>query len=317
VAAPVLDQVVCARDHRAAFGRARDGDAAAAAEVEEPFVAQDPECPEHRVAVHAEDGGQVAGRWQAVAGRRLAVRYRPSDLRRDLLVQLRGVVAVQVDSQHGASHTSFILINTDTDTDTNTNTNTDTRTPTDPLEALFEEARARARRRRRRRVVAAVVLLAVGAVAVVVLTPAGERHSVLPGQPAPLAVAPGTLLARAPYMGVSCSRPSSIACDRVGLAVWTRHPARAVSASMGGRSFALGDRAWSGPARHGARRMFAGFLTHAGLRGGGPLAVRVEDGRDRWTGVHPVDAPVRLTMTYADGSRRTTVVRVALSPGWG
>jgi hypothetical protein len=62
--------------------------------------------------------------------------------------------------------------------------------------------------------------------------------------------------------------------------------------------------------------MFSGFLRHAGLGGGGPLGVRTEGG-DHWTGVHPVTAPVRLTMTYADGSRRTTVVRVALSPGWG
>ena len=173
-----------------------------------------------------------------------------------------------------------------------------------------------ARRRRRRRVVAAAVLVGLCAVVLLVAIPGGERQAVRSGQPAPVAADPARLLAKDPYMGVSCGRPNSVGCDRVGLAVWTRRPASAVQATVGGRSLALDDRRWSGPARRGQRRMFAGFLTHAGLRRNGPLGVRVEGG-DHWTGVHPVDAPVRLTVTYADGSRRTAVVRVSLSPGWG
>jgi hypothetical protein len=62
--------------------------------------------------------------------------------------------------------------------------------------------------------------------------------------------------------------------------------------------------------------MFAGFLRHAGPRGRGLLAVRVENGRDRWTGVHPVSTTVGLVITFADGSEQATV-RVDLRPGWG
>jgi hypothetical protein len=60
-----------------------------------------------------------------------------------------------------------------------------------------------------------------------------------------------------------------------------------------------------------------GFLDHAGLRGPGPLTVQVENGRNRFTGLHPVTAPVRITVTYADGSRQTTRVWLGLAAGWG
>ena len=118
-------------------------------------------------------------------------------------------------------------------------------------------------------------------------------------------------------MGVACRQPNSIACDRVGLAVWTRRFARGVRATIAGRELQLEDPSWSGESRHGLRRLFAGFLHHAGLRGRGPLAVRVENGHNRWTGVHPVELRVRLLITYADGSQLTTTVRTGLSPGWG
>jgi hypothetical protein len=118
-------------------------------------------------------------------------------------------------------------------------------------------------------------------------------------------------------MGVSCRQPNSIACDRVGLAVWTRHFERRVRATIGGRTFELDDSEWSGPSRHGLRRMFAGFLNAAGLRGGGPLAVQVENGLNRFTGDPPVRAMVRLVITARDGSERVTMPRVDLMPGWG
>ena len=123
------------------------------------------------------------------------------------------------------------------------------------------------------------------------------------------------MLGRWPYMGVSCGQPNSIGCDRVGLAVWTRHPARTVRATIAGHAFELDDPLWSGRSVHGSRRMFAGFLRNAGLRGRGALAIRVKNGF--WEGNPPVSADVRLLITFADGSQRTTKVRVQLSPGWG
>lgn len=125
------------------------------------------------------------------------------------------------------------------------------------------------------------------------------------------------VLSRAPYMGVSCPRANSIACDRVGLAIGLRKPARSVIAVVGGRRFALDDGELRGsPKPHGIRRAFAGFLQPAGLRNG-PLRVQVENGRNRWTGVKPVNARVRLLVTYANGTEATTSLTVPLMAGWG
>ena len=74
---------------------------------------------------------------------------------------------------------------------------------------------------------------------------------------------------------------------------------------------------WSAPPKNGLRRMFAGFLNHAGLRGPGPLAVQVENGHNRWTGVHAVSARVRLVITGSDGTQQATMLRVPLAAGWG
>jgi hypothetical protein len=185
-------------------------------------------------------------------------------------------------------------------------------------EALFEEARRRTRRRRRRQgAIAAFLGLGAVTMSVVLHSGGGQTES----EPAVTTVMSEQILAGPPYMGVSCRRPNSIACDRVGLAVWTKDPARHVSASIAGRPLVLpfggpwcckpGDRTDE------PRRQFIGFLHRAGLRGPGPLAVQVENGRNRWTGIHPVSAPVRITVTYGDGSRQTTTVWVGLAAGWG
>jgi hypothetical protein len=118
-------------------------------------------------------------------------------------------------------------------------------------------------------------------------------------------------------MGVACQLPNSIACDRVGLAVWTRKPVRSIRATVGGRTFALDDKEWSGPQRNGLRRMFAGFLYRAGLRGTGLLAVQVENGLNRWTGRRPVVAPVHFSIVFPNGTSRETRTSVYLAPGWG
>src|SRR4051794_14398164 len=99
---------------------------------------------------------------------------------------------------------------------------------------------------------AAAALAAVSAVALALAPPA----NVVPAK---------TVFSKSPYMGVSCSTPNSTACDRFGLAVWLRRPAVAVDAEVGGRWLSLDDQQWSGPVRHHKRKMFAGFMHHAGL----------------------------------------------------
>jgi hypothetical protein len=129
-------------------------------------------------------------------------------------------------------------------------------------------------------------------------------------------VAPQQVLARAPYLGVSCRAPNDFTCDRVGLAVWLREPALAVRASVAGRAFALDDRSWSGASRGGRRRAFAGFLRPAGLLDG-PLRLTADDGRGRWIGRRPVTADVRLTIQLPHGEVVSTRIDVPLRAGWG
>ena len=124
------------------------------------------------------------------------------------------------------------------------------------------------------------------------------------------------LLSRDPYMGVSCRTSNSFACDRVGLAVWLREPAARVDAAIAGRDLELDDREWSGAAKEGERRMFAGFLQPAGLIDG-PLQVTADAGPDRWIGREPVSATVELWIVGEDGATTTTRLDVGLSPGWG
>ena len=64
---------------------------------------------ENGVGVDAEDGGEVLGGRQALAGLGFAVGDRAADLAGDLLVELEGVVAVDLDTEHGASHSSSFV----------------------------------------------------------------------------------------------------------------------------------------------------------------------------------------------------------------
>jgi Zinc carboxypeptidase len=112
-------------------------------------------------------------------------------------------------------------------------------------------------------------------------------------------------LARRPYMGISCKVPNSIACDRVGLAVFIPKRRRAVRvrALIDGREVALHV-----PSLVPTKGIyFEGFLHHAGLNGGA---------LDVTSGV-PVHATVRITAYYRDGSSASTTRKVGLAPGWG
>jgi hypothetical protein len=184
----------------------------------------------------------------------------------------------------------------------------------DAAQALFEEARQRARRRRLRRgaFAAAASVAIVAAIAIGTGTSTrGHRHD------SARTVPWRAVLTAAPGMGVACPVPNSISCDRVGVILSTKRPARAVVVTIGHRSALLDDPQWGGPRRNGLQTGFAGFLQPAGLRGPGPLEVRTEHGNDYFTGAHPVTALVHVTITRADGSRVRTSVRAWLSPGWG
>jgi hypothetical protein len=154
------------------------------------------------------------------------------------------------------------------------------------------------------------------ALAAVVAGLAGTTISLLgdrPAAPSTATVAPDAVLAREPYMGVSCPRPDTIRCDRVGLAVWLKRPARRVNATVAGRPFALDDPHWSALPGGDGRKMFAGFLQRAGVRE--RLHVTPSRGEHYW-GIEPPFPVVTLRIDYGDRIVKTTL-QVRLMSGWG
>jgi hypothetical protein len=135
----------------------------------------------------------------------------------------------------------------------------------------------------------------------------------------PEAVAAHDVLRGGPYMGVACASRDALSCDRVGVFVRLTEPAHRVTATLGGREFALDDPDFSGRLRNGEARRFAGYLEPAGLREPGPLHVlgQPRPGRDRWLDSAPNKFPVRLTIERKNGAMQTTQVDVWLAPGWG
>ena len=121
------------------------------------------------------------------------------------------------------------------------------------------------------------------------------------------------MLERAPYMGVACPTPNSIACDRVGLAVWLEKRATRLTVSIAGREVRMRS---PGQFVAGKGRGWEGYLHPAGLIDG-PLKVEPDAGPNRWIGRRSVSAPVSVTAHYSDGSSETSTVRVYLHPGWG
>jgi hypothetical protein len=183
---------------------------------------------------------------------------------------------------------------------------------------LLGEARSRQRRRRRRlawgvlAVLACTILIRAAIAGPGPTGAGGETRTSIP------TVAPSTVFAKAPYMGVHCPRANSIACDRVGLAIWLRRPAVRVRGTIAGQPVVLdwfGDEHRVGP--QPARRDLDGYLQPAHIVA--RLGVH-PDPHGRWygsqTGTWPAPL-VRLTITFADGHRVATQMHVALSTGWG
>lgn len=122
---------------------------------------------------------------------------------------------------------------------------------------------------------------------------------------------------------MTCRRPNVISCDRVGLAVWLKHPTNRLNATINGRAVAMhmpcgnplepySCRSYCRDAKKDqpCGTFFEGFLRPAGLLNG-PLKVRPDRG-NRWLGRNPPAALVRLR-----GDSGATKLRVRLSTGWG
>ena len=115
---------------------------------------------------------------------------------------------------------------------------------------------------------------------------------------------PDVVLAREPYLGVACGR--RLDCDRVGLEVALKRPAREVSATIAGQPLRL-------TGTHGATT-FTGYLRQADIRD--RLHVSPPGGEPYW-GLETAAPVVALRIAYADGSAARTALRVHLMPGWG
>jgi hypothetical protein len=126
---------------------------------------------------------------------------------------------------------------------------------------------------------------------------------------------PTSVFVQDPYMGVSCRRPNSLACDRLGLSVWLGRPAR-VTATIAGATFKLNDPGWSYATRQGHRPLYvyAGFLQPAGLTT--RLHVVPATGTP-WLGANAPTPVVHFRIIYKNGSVITTQAPVYLHAGWG
>jgi hypothetical protein len=118
------------------------------------------------------------------------------------------------------------------------------------------------------------------------------------------------LFTREPEVGVACpGMPNSIACDRVGVAVWLARPAVGMTATVEGQPLRLRR-------PHTAGGWWEGYLQPAGLLDGA-LRVHPDRGRSYWQGSHPRDAHLTLRIMRASGAIDPASATVALRPGWG
>jgi hypothetical protein len=185
---------------------------------------------------------------------------------------------------------------------------------------VIKEAR---RRQRRRRSLTAALLFAAAVGVTIVGThrhdasPPPPSRSTAPPPPQAVMVAPHVAFWQAPYMGVACPIPNSIACDRIGLAVWLRRPAVAVTASIDGTTLRL----WTGPRSPSAwtsrptNTGFTAYLQPAGLLTA--FHVTPQSGTSIWYGAPTPSPMVRFRIDYGHGHVVTTQRRVPLMAGWG
>jgi hypothetical protein len=152
---------------------------------------------------------------------------------------------------------------------------------------------------------------------VAALIVAGALFAVLRGDSGPRPAGDGARAAAAPvrrlavdqtYMGVACRTPNSIACDRVGVAVWLPRPAQSLTATVSGRTVRLQVAPGT--------RFYQGFIHPAGLLTGAER-IRPDRGLSFWESRNPATRTLRLLAHYRDRPDAAIVLRVPLSPGWG
>jgi hypothetical protein len=179
------------------------------------------------------------------------------------------------------------------------------------------------RRRRRRRLASASAMLASCALASAIIFGSGggakPRHAPPRGRAASVSgvlTSPAAVFVKDPYMGVACHLANSIACDRVGLAVWLRHRAT-VTATIAGAPLRLNAPRWSYSVRDGRHMLYvyAGFLQPAGLRS--RLHVTPLPNTQTWLGSDVPSPLVRFRIDFGQGNVVITQERVWLSAGWG
>ena len=179
---------------------------------------------------------------------------------------------------------------------------------------LFDEAWQRRRSRCRRRWAAGVLLAALALLALTA-RPAAESPQ---GRSAPTSVPSSALVRTGSYLAIHCRQPNSIACDQLALAVTLKRPARAITATIDGRSWPMnrwGDELYSSSR---PRREFVGFFSHAGIQSRlhvhpqQPGDIFINNARSPGIGVL-----VNLLVEFPSGRELSTRLRLYLADGWG
>jgi hypothetical protein len=190
--------------------------------------------------------------------------------------------------------------------------------PDEHQQGVIEEARRR-QRRRHGGILVVVVLGALAATLATYRSSGGHAHATRVAASHPPSVTrgaiqrPTSLFVEPPGLGVACPVADSIACDRVGLEVWLRRPAVAISATIAGRRVRFDPQA-SSPLRHGRRTFFDGYLDRAGIE----TYFHVKPDADlHWNGSHAPSTAVRLRIDYGNGATVSTQIKAQLTPGFG
>ncbi|MGZ6639941.1 MAG: hypothetical protein ACXVII_44930 [Solirubrobacteraceae bacterium] len=181
-----------------------------------------------------------------------------------------------------------------------------------------------ARRRQRRRRLAAVSGMVAAAGVLAILNSGGGAPTGQPSGSQPFA-GPGLVEPSAaaflqpPSMGVACGVPSSIACDRLGLAVWLPRRATVTATIAGGPPIRLDAPHWTYFVRYHGRAVYvyAGFLQPAGLTT--RFHIIPKPNMQTWDGSSS-NAPsplVYFRIDYGLGDIVFTQAHVLLRPGWG
>ena len=172
---------------------------------------------------------------------------------------------------------------------------------------------ARGRQRRRYLSTAAALLACAGGAAGFIASRTPSPLS-LPPQADATRVAPGSVLAQTPSMGVACLIR---ACDAVGLAVWLRQPATHVSATIAGHPVDLttrGAQSYLPRSRYRNGTMMVGYLTP--LRAITRLHLTTT-APTMWASDNSPDPLVRLRIDSSSGRVLLTQLRIPIQPGWG